>query len=76
MESGLITPSALIGTGAAKGVTSRLDHAEWMLTFGADAGLIQSLFQALLPGLSAWAEVGGIAPSLWLKAPLLQPIST
>jgi hypothetical protein len=40
------------------------------------SGLIQSLSQALLPGLSAWAEVGGIAPSLCLKALPLQSIST
>ena len=39
-------------------------------------GLIQSLSQGLLPELSAWVEVGGIAPSLCLKAPPLQPIST
>ena len=39
-------------------------------------GLIQSLSQALLSVLSAWVEVGGIAPSLCLKAPPLQPIST
>jgi hypothetical protein len=40
------------------------------------AGLIQSLSHGLLPGLSAWVEVGGIAPSLCLKAPPPQPIST
>jgi hypothetical protein len=39
-------------------------------------GLIQSSSQASLPGLSAWVEVGGIAPSLCLKAPPPQPIST
>ena len=39
-------------------------------------GLIQSPSQASLPGLSAWVEVGGIAPSLCLKAPPPQPIST
>jgi len=39
-------------------------------------GLIQSLSQAFLPVLSAWVEVGGIAPSLCLKASPLQPIST
>ena len=39
-------------------------------------GLIQGLFQCLLPRLSAWVEVGGIAPFLCLNAPLLQPIST
>ena len=39
-------------------------------------GLIQSLSQASLPGLSAWVEVGGIAPSLCLKASPPQPIST
>jgi hypothetical protein len=43
---------------------------------GASAGLIQSPSQASLLELSAWAEVGGIAPSLCLKAPPLQPIST
>ena len=43
---------------------------------GLEAGLIQSLSQALLSVLSAWVEVGGIAPSLCLKAPPLQPIST
>ena len=43
---------------------------------GLEAGLIQSLSHGLLPGLSAWAEVGGIAPSLCLKVPPLQPIST
>jgi hypothetical protein len=41
-----------------------------------DAGLIQSLSQATLPGLSAWAEVGGIAPSLCSTALLPQPMST
>ena len=39
-------------------------------------GLIQSLSQGLLSGLSAWVEVGGIASSLCLKAPTPQPIST
>jgi hypothetical protein len=39
-------------------------------------GLIQSLSQCLLPGLSAWVEVGGIAPFPCLKALLRQPIST
>ena len=39
------------------------------------AGLIQSVSQALLPLLSAWVEVGGIASSLCLTALLLQPIS-
>lgn len=39
------------------------------------AGLIQSLSQASLPGLSACVEVGGIAPVLCLKALLPQPIS-
>ena len=43
---------------------------------GLPSGLIQSLSQALLSVLSAWVEVGGIAPSLCLKAPPLQPIST
>jgi hypothetical protein len=42
----------------------------------ADPGLIQSPPQALLPVLPAWAEVGGMAPSLCLKAPPLQTIST
>ena len=41
-----------------------------------DPGLIQSVSQTLLPGLRAWAEVGGIAPSQCSKAFLLQPIST
>ena len=41
-----------------------------------EAGLIQSPSQASLQGLSAWVEVGGIASSLCLKAPLTQPIST
>jgi len=40
------------------------------------AGLIQSLSQVALLGLSAWAEVGGIASSLCSKAFLPQPIST
>jgi hypothetical protein len=40
-----------------------------------DTGLTQSPSQTLLPGLSAWVEVGGIAPSLCWKAPTLQPIS-
>jgi hypothetical protein len=39
------------------------------------AGLIQSVSQAALPGLRAWAEVGGIAPSQCSKAFLPQPIS-
>ena len=43
--------------------------------FIAQAGLIQSLSQSLLPGLSAWVEVGGIASSLCSRAFLLQPIS-
>jgi hypothetical protein len=46
------------------------------LDAGKAAGLIQSVAQASLPGLSAWVEVGGIAPSLCLKAHPLQPIST
>ena len=40
------------------------------------SGLIQSLAQASLQGLSARVEVGGIASSLCSKATLLQPIST
>ena len=39
------------------------------------SGLIQSVSQALLPGLRAWVEVGGIAPSQCPKAFLPQPIS-
>ena len=39
------------------------------------AGLIQSVSQALLPGLRAWVEVDGIAPSQCSKAFLPQPIS-
>jgi len=39
-------------------------------------GLIQSPSQVPLLGLSAWAEVGGIASSLCSKAFLPQPIST
>ena len=38
-------------------------------------GLIQSVSQALLPGLRASVEVGGIAPSQCPKAFLPQPIS-
>ena len=41
-----------------------------------EPGLIQSVSQTLLPGLRAWVEVGGIAPSQCSKAFLLQPIST
>jgi transposase len=41
-----------------------------------EAGLIQSLSQGPLPCLSAWVEVGGIAPSLCLKSSLMQLIST
>ena len=41
-----------------------------------EAGLIQSVSQALLPGLRAWVEVGGIAPSQCSKAFLPQPILT
>ena len=40
-----------------------------------EAGLIQSVSQALLPGLRAWVEVDGIAPSQCPKAFLPQPIS-
>ena len=36
-------------------------------------GLIQSVSQALLPGLWAWVEVGEIAPSQCSKALLPQP---
>jgi len=43
---------------------------------GAEAGLIQSLSPALLPGLSGWVDVGGIASSLCSKARPPQPIST
>ncbi len=46
-----------------------------MCSFGGCPGLIQSLSQGLLPELSAWVEVGGIASSLCLRAFLLQPIS-
>jgi hypothetical protein len=42
---------------------------------GGEAGLIQSLSQCLLPMLRAWAEVGGIAPSLCFKAAPPQPVS-
>ena len=40
------------------------------------AGLIQSLSQCLLPGLSAWVGVGGIAHFPCVKAHLPQPISS
>jgi len=40
------------------------------------SGLIQSLSQVALLGLSAWAEVGGITSFLCSKAFLPQPIST
>jgi len=40
-----------------------------------NTGLIQSLSQGLLPELSAWVEVGGIASSLCSRAFLPQPIS-
>jgi hypothetical protein len=42
----------------------------------AAVGLMQSLSQGLLPGLSAWVEAGGNASSLFSKALLLPPIST
>jgi hypothetical protein len=45
---------------------------QWTLK---EAGLIQSVSQALLPGLRAWVEVGGIAPFQCSKASLPQPIS-
>jgi hypothetical protein len=38
-------------------------------------GLIQSVSQGFLPGLSAWVEVGGIASSLCPIALLPQPVS-
>jgi hypothetical protein len=57
---------------ADKWLASFLDGGAMAL---ADPGLIQSQSQALLLGMSAWVEVGGIAPSLCLKAPPLQPIS-
>jgi hypothetical protein len=41
---------------------------------GMSSGLIQSLSHGPLPALSAWVEVGGIAPSLCWKALPLQPI--
>jgi hypothetical protein len=40
-----------------------------------EARLIQSVSQALLSGLRAWAEVGGIASFQCPKAFLLPPIS-
>ena len=43
---------------------------------GTAPGLIQSLSQGFLPGLRAWVEVGGIAPSQCPTALLPQPIST
>jgi hypothetical protein len=43
--------------------------------WGHGPGLIQSLSQGFLPGLSAWVEVGGIASSLCPTALLPQPIS-
>ena len=39
------------------------------------AGLIESLAHSVLSWLSAWVEVGQIAPSQCPKAFLLQPIS-
>jgi hypothetical protein len=41
-----------------------------------EAGLIQSVSQALWPGLPAWVEVGGIAPLLCPKPLFPQSIST
>ena len=39
-------------------------------------GLIQSPSQCLLPELSAWVEVGGIASLPFFRVLLRQPIST
>ena len=50
--------------------TSRLSNLSHRIS-----GLIQSVSQALLPGLRAWIEVGGIASSLCPKAPPPQLIS-
>jgi IS5 family transposase len=52
------------------------DCNERIVHYGLKAGLIQSLSQGSLPGLSAWVEVGGIAPFPCLQALLPQPIST
>ena len=41
----------------------------------AGAGLIQSVSQALWPGLSAGVELSGLAPALCLKLLLPQTIS-
>ena len=50
-----------------RGLNTKHSHSE--------AGLIQSQSQGLLPELSAWFEVGGIASSLCSRVFLLQPIS-
>ncbi len=49
-----------------------LDTSNWVCS---PSGLIQSVSQAFLQWLRAWAEVGGIAPSQCSKAFLPQPIS-
>ncbi len=60
MESGLITPTALIGTGAAMGVTSRamgvMEHLNW--------GYIQlGLVALVFGGLQVW----WISSVLWRR---------
>ena len=59
---------------APRGSLRTADGSQWVITLW-DPGLIQSLSQGLLPGLSAWVEVGGIASSLCSRAFLPQPIS-
>jgi hypothetical protein len=55
-----------------------LSKNEWKSLFSLirHPELIQSLSQVFLLGLSAWVEVGGIAPFLCLKSPPPQLIST
>ena len=52
------------------------DGSRVSVILGAGPGLIQSVSQAPWPGLSAWAEVGGMAPVPCPKPHFLQPIST
>jgi hypothetical protein len=71
------SPAVEVFEAAAQQRSTSIDPEQLAeMAAGRRPGLIQSPSQASLPGLSAWVEVGGIAPSLCLKAPPPQPIST
>lgn len=80
-QPGLLEPLAGVSMGSCLSLIGADDvfrdpHSLEHIVRPSPPGLIKSLSQWAWPGVPALAEVGGIASSLCLNPPLLQPIST